>query len=129
MRSYFDWSYLKIYFKFFKTVKSILKLSKNLIKKDQLVKNMAYTPMALTATFYSVWLEKTLCFANIIKHPVQNFRWFKETFTWAPTGFLKTKAMISVWNPPKISLKFLIFKLIFFYMWPVITKPDYAEFK
>ena len=46
MRPDFDWSYLKKQFDF-KTVKSNLKLSKNSIKYDQIVKNMAYPTMAL----------------------------------------------------------------------------------
>ena len=47
MQHYFDYSYLKKLFDFFKTVKSNFKLSKNYLKKDQFIKNIAYPPIAL----------------------------------------------------------------------------------
>ena len=45
-----------------------------------------------TATF-DLQLEKFLFFGNIIKTLCENFKWFKETFTLAPTDFLKTTPM------------------------------------
>ena len=54
MRPDFDRSYLKKQFEFFKTVKSNLKLSKNSIKKDQLVKNMVDPPPSMALTLAKI---------------------------------------------------------------------------
>ena len=38
---------------------------------------------------------------------MQSFRSFKETFTLAPTDFIKTTPMQNVWDPKNVTSKFL----------------------
>ena len=54
MWSDFDRSHLKKLFEFLKMIKCNLKLSKNSIKHDQLVKNIAYPLKALTTKMLSL---------------------------------------------------------------------------
>ena len=57
----FDLLYLKENFELLKTVKSTLKLSKNSLKYDQLVKIMAYPPYGLK--FFNETQNNLECFA------------------------------------------------------------------
>ena len=57
MQPDFDQSYIKKLFEFFKTVKSNFKLSKNSIKKDQFIRNIAYLPIALIEKKLKIFKE------------------------------------------------------------------------
>ena len=58
------------------------------------------------------------------KYPVQNLRWFEETFTLAPIDFLKTNLIQTVWVPKNSTFEFFAEN---FYMWPIITKTHCAQ--
>ena len=67
-----------------------------------------------------------MCFGNIIKTLCSKFKIILRNLNLGKNQFSKNHPMLNVWGPENITLDS---KLNFFYMWLIIQKTHYGQFK